>query len=365
MTFSARTVAKTLMIGAVALVTGSCSLLPSSVDNALGNTMRITADFENIAGVYEGNPVTVLGLAVGTVDKVVPRGTLVEVHMSIDNDVKIPKEAMAAIVSPSIVTDRHIELTPVYTSGDTMSEGAHIPKANTRTPVELDRMIETIDQFAAALKPEPDTEGIGPLSGRVLYPMLDGNGAQIRDTLAALSSALKVGIDNKDAISSIIIKLNELTTMLAENDQSVRDFSNQMTQLSDVLAEQSPGLQATLDQLSVFLTNTSTTLSQYQDQLSGTMTGLTAVTQQLRDNAYGITEVVDLAPMVMQNINGIVNREGGYVRLHAMIGTALSGEIVSLFCERVQMRADGCRTGNMQDFGPDYGLTAALLGLTK
>ncbi|MEU7763751.1 MlaD family protein [Nocardia sp. NPDC049190] len=360
-----KTVAKTLMISAAALTVGSCSLLPSSVNNALGATTQITADFENIAGIYEGNPITVLGLDVGRVDKIVPKGTYIEVHMSIDSSVKIPKEAIAAIISPSIVTDRHIELTPVYTGGDTLADGAHLPKARTKTPVELDTMIKTIDQFAAALKPEPGQEGIGPLSGRVLYPMLNGNGAKMRDTLNALSGALKVGVDNKDAVANIIIKLNELTTMLAENDQSVRDFSKRVTQMTGLLAEQSPGLQATLDQLNAFLVNTSTALSQYQDQLSGAMTGLTNVTQQLRDNANGLIEVVDVAPMVMQNVNGIVNREHQYVRLHAVIGTALNGEIVSLFCERIHMKADGCRSGNMQDFGPDYGLTAALLGLTK
>ncbi|CAM4512406.1 MlaD family protein [Nocardia ninae] len=360
-----RRVAKTLVVGAAALTVGSCSLVPSSVNDALGRTIRVTADFENIAGIYEGNPITVLGLDVGKVDKIVPKGTLVEVHMSINNDVKIPKDAMAAIISPSIVTDRHVELTPVYTKGDTLTDGAHLPLAKTKTPVELDTMIKTIDQFAAALKPEPGTEGIGPLSGRVLYPMVNGNGEKMRDTLNALSGALKVGVDNKDAVSNIIIKLNELTTMLADNDQSVRDFSNRMTQMTGLLAEQAPGLQATLDQINDFLANTSGTLGQYQDQLASALAGLTNVTAQLRENAYGITEVVDVAPMVFQNIDRIVNREGRYVRLHAIIGTALSGEMVSVFCERIQMKADGCRTGNMQDFGPDYGLTAALLGLTK
>ncbi|GAA5104232.1 MlaD family protein [Nocardia iowensis] len=360
-----RRVAKMLVVSAAALAVGSCSLVPSSVNNALGNTTRITADFENIAGIYEGNPVTVLGLDVGKVEKIVPKGTLVEVHLSINNDVKIPKDAMAAIISPSIVTDRHVELTPVYTKGDTLADGAHLPLGKTKTPVELDTMIKTIDQFAAALKPEPGTEGIGPLSGRVLYPMVNGNGEKMRDTLNALSGALKVGVDNKDAVSNIIIKLNELTTMLAENDQSVRDFSNRMTQMTGLLAEQSPGLQATLNQVNDFLANTSSTLVQYQDQLSGSLTGLTNVTQQLRENAYGITEVVDVAPMVFQNVDRIMNREHGYVRLVGVLGTFLSGEIVSLFCERLQMRADGCRTGNVQDFGPDYGLTAALLGLTK
>ncbi|MEV0294267.1 MlaD family protein [Nocardia sp. NPDC050710] len=356
---------RSLMVGVTALAIGSCSMLPGSVNDALGNTIRVTADFENIAGMYEGNPITVLGLDVGKVEKIVPKGTFVEVHMSIDSGVKVPKDAIAAIVSPSIVTDRHIELTPVYTEGETLSDGEHLPLSRTRTPVELDTMIKTIDQFAAALKPQPGSEGLGPLSGRVLYPMLNGQGEKIRDTLNALSGALQVGVDNKDAVSNIIIKLNELTTMLAENDQSVRDFSDKVTQMTGLLAEQAPGLQATLQQINDFLANTSSVFVQYQDQLGSTLTGLTNVTDQLRQNAFGMTEIVDVAPMLLQSIDGTMNRQGGFIRLHGLIGTALSGEIVTLFCQRIQMRADGCQTGNMQDFGPDYGLTAALLGLTK
>ncbi|WP_410871517.1 MlaD family protein [Nocardia sp. A7] len=358
-------VARTMMIAATALALGSCSLLPSQFDDALGRSTKITADFENIAGMYEGNEIMVLGLAVGKVDKIVPKGTYVEVHMTIDAGVKIPKDAIAAIISPSIVTDRHIEVSPPFTGGETLKSGDHLPKARTRTPVELDTMIKTIDQFAAALKPQPGQEGLGPLSGRVLYPVLNGNGQKIRETLDALSGALKVGVDNKDAISNIIIKLNELTTMLADNDQSVRDFSDRMTAMTGLLAEQAPGLQATLDQLNQFLANTSTTFAGHQDELAASLTGLTTVTNQLRDNSGALVEIVDVVPMLMQNIDGAINKEKGFVRLHALIGTALSGELVSLFCERIQMRSDGCRTGNVQDFGPDYGLTAALLGLTK
>lgn len=356
--------AKTLCIGITALVLGSCAV-SSSVNNAVGNTIQVTADFENIAGMFEGNTITVLGLDVGKVDKIVPHGEFAEVHMSLDGDVEIPKDAMAVVVSPSIVTDRHIEMTPRYTEGETLSDGDHLPLQRTDVPVELDTMLQTIDKFAEALEPKEGQEGVGPLSGRVLYPMLDGNGAKMRDTLNALSSALKVGIDNKDAISTIIIKLNELTTMLAENDQAVRDFSRNATEMTTLLAEQAPGLQATLDQLNGFLDNTSSIFGEHRDQLSDTLTRLDSVVQQLRQNAHGVTEVVDVAPMLLQNFDRTMNREKGYIRLHAVLGTALNGEAVSLFCERIQMRADGCRTGRVEDFGPDFGLTAALLGLTK
>ncbi|WP_030514085.1 MCE family protein [Nocardia sp. NRRL WC-3656] len=351
---------KTVAIGAAVLVAGSCG----SVQNAVGGSTHITADFRNIAGVFEGNPITVLGLEVGKVDKIIPKGEFVEVHMTVNHDVDIPKNVMAAIVSPSIVTNRHIELTPRYTGGPKLPDNTHLTVQQTRTPVELDTMIKTIDQFTAALKPAPG-QSQGPLSGTLLYDMVNGQGERIRDTLNALSGALKVGVDNKDAISTIIIKLNELTSMLADNDQSVREFSNKVTQMSSLLAEQAPGLQATLDQLNDFLANTSGVFSQYRSQLSESLTGLTKVTDQLRQNAAGVVETVDVAPLLLQNLDRSMDRNRGFVRLHAVLGTALSGEIVSLFCERIQMRADGCRTGKIEDFGPDLGLSAALLGLTK
>ncbi|BCK56111.1 MCE family protein [Nocardia wallacei] len=345
-------------VSVAALLTVSCA----STSNPIAHSTHITADFRNIAGMFEGNPITVLGLEVGKVDKIVPKGQFVEVHMVVNSDVKLPKDVTAALISPSIVTDRHIELTPRYTGGPTLPDKSHLTVEQTRTPVELDTMIKTIDQFADALKPAPGAAE-GPLSGTLLYDMVNGQGSKIRDTLNALSGALKVGVDNTDAVASIIVKLNELTTMLAENDQSVRDFSNQVTQMTSLLAEQSPGLQATLTQMNDFLNNTSGAFTQYQDQLASSLSGLTAVTDQLRANAAGVTEVVDVAPLLLHNIDRAMDKQRRHLRTHAVLGVSAS-EVVSVFCERIQMRADGCRTGKIEDLGPDLGLTAALMGMT-
>ncbi|MEU2031163.1 MlaD family protein [Nocardia amamiensis] len=70
---------------------GSWSLLPDAASHALRDTTHITADFDNIAGIHEGNPVTVLGLEVGKVEKITPKGALIEVRLSIEPEVKIRK----------------------------------------------------------------------------------------------------------------------------------------------------------------------------------------------------------------------------------------------------------------------------------
>lgn len=354
---------KLAAVCAVITASASCGAVP----NPIADKLHVTADFENIAGMYVGNDVSVLGMPVGKVDKITPKGTLVEVAMSIDKDTPVPADAIAASVSPSVVTDRHLELTPVYRgNGPKLADGDHIPLDRTRTPVELDRVITALDQASGALK--GDGKGGGPLAGQInaLDGALNGNGERIRNTLDQLSSALKLGVDNKDAISNAIIKANELTQMIAENDQTVRDFSSGITNLSQILADQAPGLQSVLTQLNDFLANTSSVLDQNRTQLGGSLTRLTDTTNLLRENARNLTETVDVLPLTFQNLSNAMSPDTGNIRLHVMTDRALlDGEVINLFCERIQMKAEGCRTGKLKDFGPDFGLTAALLGMSK
>src|ERR687891_2897964 len=76
-------------------------------------TKTLTAHFPRTVSIYEGSDVRVLGVPIGTVDTVTPSGTDVVVTMSYDAEVEVPEDAAAVIVSPSIVGDRFVQLTPV------------------------------------------------------------------------------------------------------------------------------------------------------------------------------------------------------------------------------------------------------------
>ncbi|WP_245717688.1 MCE family protein [Nocardia jejuensis] len=355
------------VLAAVALLGAGCALpqaFTSLADSVRGGRIHFSADFENVAGLYVGNEVAVLGLPVGTVDAITPRGEYVEVRMSVDHGTEVPQDALAALISPQLITNRHVELTPAYTgTGPLLTDGMHIPLARTRTPVDLDRVLRNFEQLGQSLQGDPAD---GPMASRVLFPMLDGNGDKIRQTLDALSSALEVGMANKDQVSTTIVKLNEITQIVADNDQTVRDFSGRLTELMTLLRDQAPGLQAVLAQLDDFVTNTSSVVADNRGPLTTALSKLTTITQQMRDNSRGLTEVVDIAPLFFQNYANATSNEQGALRLHLLTGkTLLDNELLSLFCERVQLRSDGCRTGRLMDFGPDFGLTAALLGLTR
>ncbi|MFE3056052.1 MCE family protein [Nocardia sp. NPDC059239] len=350
------------------LLASACGMLPDSVFSLskeyLGGQMKVTADFENVAGLYAGNDVAVLGVPVGTVETVTPKGSYVQVTMSLDRDVKIPADAIAALVNPQLITNRHVELAPAYTGdGPTLTDGAYIPLQRTRVPVELDRILATFSQLGEALKGDNTT---GPMASRVLFPLLNGNGDKLRETLDQLSSAFEVTFANKDQISDTIIELNDITQVIAANDQTVRDFSGRLTELVNLMGDQAPGIDAVLRQLDDFVTNTSTLVGQNRGQLAGALTRFVAITDQMRANARGLTEIVDVGPLLFQNIAKATSKEDQALRLHGLLDKSLlDGEILSTFCERIQMRLDGCRTGKVQDFGPDFGLTAALLGIAN
>lgn len=338
-----------------------CSSIPMSLRP---DTMQISADFDSAAGLFVGNEVSVLGVPVGRVDAIEQRGAFVEVRMTIEESTELPADAMAALVSPQLITNRHVELTPAYTGeGLKLTDGTHIPLARTRTPVELDRILRNFEQLGASLKGD-NTDG--PMASRVLFPMLDGNGDRIRETLDALAGAFEVTLANRDQISSTIVELNELTAVVAGNDQTVRDFSARLTELVTLLAEQAPGLAAVLAQVNDFIANTSTVLTENRVPLTDAVNRLVGITAQMRDNARGLTEIVDVAPLLFENLSRSVSTEHQAMRLHLLTDKSLlDNEILSTLCERLALRADGCRTGKLMDFGPDFGLTAALLGLTE
>ena len=86
-----------LLVIAALLVAAGLSMISTDP------TKTLTAHFPRTVSIYEGSDVRVLGVGVGKVDSVKPSGTDVIVTMHYDGKVKVPADATAVIVAPSIV----------------------------------------------------------------------------------------------------------------------------------------------------------------------------------------------------------------------------------------------------------------------
>ncbi|PBC42080.1 mammalian cell entry protein [Rhodococcus sp. ACPA4] len=275
-------------------------------------TTTITAYFDKSIGIYDGSDVRVLGVKVGTVTSVEPQGDQVKVDLRVDRGIDIPADANAAQVTPSVVADRYIQLTPVFTGGNKMTSGSVIPIERTATPVEVDQLYASINDLASALGPEGANKD-GALSKFVETGAanLDGNGAALGESITQLSDAARTLNDSSDNIAITIKNLNTFVGALATNDQQVRQFNTQLSDLTGFLAGERDDLGAALNQLSFALGDVAKFVADNRDQLATTAEGLIAPTQTLANNKEGLANTLTMLPLAISNLVNSYDAESG------------------------------------------------------
>jgi virulence factor Mce-like protein len=91
------------------------------------NQKTVTANFQRVTGLYSGSAVRMLGIQIGKVQDVEPMGQYVQVKLTYNGKYRIPANASAAIIPPSLIADRYVQFTPVYRGGPILKDGATIP----------------------------------------------------------------------------------------------------------------------------------------------------------------------------------------------------------------------------------------------
>ena len=85
---------------------------------------KVIAYFPSAVGLYPGDDVRVVGVPVGKIDAIEPRASDVKVTMTVRDGVKVPADARALIIAPNLVSARFVQLTPAYTGGQVLADGA-------------------------------------------------------------------------------------------------------------------------------------------------------------------------------------------------------------------------------------------------
>ncbi|MFE3053722.1 MCE family protein [Nocardia sp. NPDC059239] len=282
------------------------------------NTTTITAYFDKSIGIYKGSDVRVLGVPVGRVDSVDPQGDVVKVVMKVDRSYDIPADAKAAQITPSVVSDRYIQLAPAYKGGPKMARNATIPKDRTATPVEVDRLYNSITELSKALGPEgankPDgATGEGALNQlvRTGAANLAGNGDALGNSFTQLSKAAHVLSDSRTDIFDTVKNLQTFVQTLADNDAQVRTFNTQLASLAGFLSDERQTLGQALNLLSVALGDVARFIDNNRDLVQSNADALTKLTQTLADQRDDLAKALPLIPTALSNLINVHNGETG------------------------------------------------------
>jgi phospholipid/cholesterol/gamma-HCH transport system substrate-binding protein len=291
---------------------------------------HITAYFSSAVGLYEGSTVRVLGIPIGTVDKVLPAGKQVRAEMSIDTDQPIPVDASAVVVAPSLVSDRFVQLSPVYKSGPKMMPGAVIPVERTVTPVELDDLYKSLNQLSSALGPNgANAQGEFSRLLDVMAANTKGNGALIGDTIKQFAEASRTLAGSKNQLFGTVQGLQEFTTMLAHNDKSVVDFTQQLRDVSASLAAERGDLGGALAELATALDQVRGFIQDNRAALKSNVDKLTGITRILVDQRASLAEALDTAPNAVINLTSAMNPKTGALEGRGNLDYYLPGSMVA------------------------------------
>jgi phospholipid/cholesterol/gamma-HCH transport system substrate-binding protein len=273
---------------------------------------HFSADFDRAIGVYVHSDVRVLGVKIGEVTKITPRGTKVRLDMTYDASYKIPADATAVLLAPSIVSDRYVQLTPVYQDGPTLPDNIHLGLDRTTQPVELDEIYKNLDTLNQSLGPNGANKK-GALSDllHVGARNLGGNGAELHSTLTGLSQAVKTLADSRSDLFGTITNLQTFTTTIAQNDAIVRAFNADLSDVAAQLSAERGDLAAAIKQLAAALAEVSTFVKQNKDNLTYNIKNLAEVTKVLVHQKAALREFLDTAPTALSNLQLAYNAKSG------------------------------------------------------
>jgi phospholipid/cholesterol/gamma-HCH transport system substrate-binding protein len=265
-----------------------------------------SAYFAEANGLFVGDEIRVLGVAVGAVDKIEPQPTSSKVTFSVDKQYAIPAAARAAILSPSLVTPRAIQLVPVYSGGPKLSPGASIPLNRTAVPVEWDDFRKQLEKLTEAL--QPTTPGGVNSVGEFINSAADnvrGRGDTARDTVIKLSEAISALGDHADDIFSTVRNLQLLVSALYSSTDLLASFNQNLASVTTLLTNTPNEVANAVQAVDGALADLRDFLAENREAIGVTFDRLTSITTALNDSRGDIKQILHVAPSVFQNFLNI------------------------------------------------------------
>jgi phospholipid/cholesterol/gamma-HCH transport system substrate-binding protein len=268
-----------------------------------GREKTMVADFKVANSLYKGNEVRMMGVPVGKVTKIEPLGDRVRVTLQYDGDIKLPADAKAVVISPSVVGDRFVQLGPAYTGGATLPDNARLGIDRTAVPVELDDIFKSIDNLALALGPKGANKD-GALSRLVnsTAEQFNGQGAQFAATLKNFAKLSRTLDNNDEELFSSVRELDEFNSLLRRNDKSVRKFFDSTADVSEVLADERDDLADTIKALREALTEVRDFVRDNRSAIRGNVDNLESLAALLADRSDEIDHLLAEAPTALTDL---------------------------------------------------------------
>lgn len=269
-------------------------------------TDEYSAEFTTGRGLYVGDDVRIMGVEVGRITRIAPRGDRVLVTFTVDAEHRIPADAEAALMAPTLVSARFLQLTPPYTGGPELAPGGTIGLGRTAVPVEWDEITAQLARLSTDLGPTDD-DPRGPL-GEVLDVAADnveGHGPAIRDSLQQLSAAMRTVSDGRHDLFGTLNNLQVFVDALSMSSDQIVSFHDRLASVTGVLDANRDDMGAALAGLDTVLVDVERFVRENREEIDATVDRTSVLAATLAAQRDGIAQVLHVAPTALSNLQSI------------------------------------------------------------
>ncbi|WP_068187066.1 virulence factor Mce family protein [Mycobacterium sp. UM_CSW] len=279
-------------------------------------TNTVVAYFPEANALYAGDKVQIMGVRVGAVDKIEPAGDKMRVTFHYENKYKVPANASAVIVNPTLVASRNIQLEPPYKGGPVMGDNAVIPIERTQVPTEWDQLSQSVANVINKLGPTPE-QPKGPFGDAIesFADGLAGKGKQINTTLNSLSRALTALNEGRGDFFAVVHSLAQFVNALHKDDQQFVALNQNLAQFTDKLTGSDRELATAIQQFDSLLSTLRPFLDKNRGVLTSDIDNLATLTNTLvqPDPLNGLETALHVLPTLETNLSQIYHPTHGAV----------------------------------------------------
>ncbi|QLL05202.1 virulence factor Mce family protein [Mycobacterium vicinigordonae] len=300
------------LVAALALVAGFFGW--QTYQQLTNNT--VVAYLPSAIGLYSGDKVQIMGVRVGSIDTIEPAGDKMKVTFHYKNKYKVPANASAVVVNPTLVASRSIQLEPPYKGGPVLADHAVIPLSRTQVPTEWDQLRESVAHIIDKLGPTPQ-QPTGPF-GELIESFangLAGKGEQINTTLNSLSQALTALNEGRGDFFAVVRSLARFVNALHKDDQQFVALNTSLARFTDKLTGSDHDLANAIQQFDGLLATLRPFLAKNREVLARDIGNLDTLTTTLvqPEPLNGLETALHVLPTLETNLSQIYHPSHGAV----------------------------------------------------
>lgn len=204
----------------------------------------VRAEFARASNLFTGSEVRVLGLAVGEVTAIEPRGDVLVVEMAVEGDRPLPGDLTASVVPITLIGERIISLDPVYSGGPTFASGSTIPVERTTSPPDIDEVLRSFENFLSALDEQALADLISAVAGT-----FEGQGEGVNNLIAQGADTVEFLSDASGDLNALVSEFAALNETLATRDERIGETIQEFSEILRTITEEKADIIGSVEQL--------------------------------------------------------------------------------------------------------------------